>query len=119
MLAKAFATILSAKLRDKEILFVDNFIAPKPSTKSAQTFLDTFATKIAQKINYKKGKRALVVTPALDRNLYKSFRNIKSASVEEVRNVNPLDVLTYKYLVFVSPEASIKTLVTRLNNTKN
>ena len=53
MLAKAFATILSAKLRDKEILFVDNFIAPKPSTKSAQTFLDTFATKIAQKINYK------------------------------------------------------------------
>jgi len=43
----------------------------------------------------------------------KSFRNMGNVMTEEVRNLNPLDVLTYKYLIIESPEKSFATLSAR------
>lgn len=48
-----------------------------------------------------------------DAVVQKSFSNFGNVKVGEVRNLNPVDALTYKHIVIVSPEASIKALESR------
>ena len=81
-------------------------------TKAAQTSLNHLAgVKGFEKLNYKKGRRALVSLAEADTKMVKSFRNIPGVAVEEARNLNPLSALTYKYLII--PEASLKVLASR------
>lgn len=111
MKTKALYTILSAKLRDKEIIFVEDFGLNSPKTKTAATILATLAKKTgADKLAYKKGNRALIATPSNDTSTYKSFRNIPSAQVLEARNINPLTLVSYKYVVITKPEEVVKAL---------
>ncbi len=109
MKTKALYTILSAKMRDGEIMFVDSFNLDYPKTKESAKILHSLGSLSGfNKMDYKKGKRALILTPTKDDVLLKSIRNIASAKVEEVRNINPLLLATYTYLVMTSPEESIK-----------
>lgn len=114
MKAKALFTILSQKLRDGEVLFAESVSFDKPKTKEAQAYLNSLA-KIAgyEKLVYKTGKRAILALPAKDENVEKSFRNIKSSSLMEVANLNPLDLLNYKYLVVLNPEKGLEALSAR------
>lgn len=109
MKTKALATILSAKLRDGEVVLLEGLSLAAPKVKLAAETLANLA-KVFAKINYKIGKRAIIATAGPDENLKKSFRNIKSTLVEEVRNLNPLLLLNYKYVVLVKPEESLAVL---------
>ena len=112
----ALFTVLSAKLRDGEIMFIDSLGVGEIKTKNAIKLLNTLSgVKGFEKIAYKKGNRAFVAVPKSDPNVTKSFRNIPSAFVDEMRNLNPVDVLKYKYLVVENPELSLKALVGRTN----
>ena len=113
MKAKALLTVLSAKLKDGEVILLDDLKLTSPKVKLASVTLANLAKEGFEKINYKAGKRVIIATPELDENLKKSFRNIGSALVEEVRNLNPLLLLNYKYLVLVGPEESAKQLLAR------
>ena len=109
MKTKALYAILSAKLRDKEIIFVDSFGLSQPKTKEGLAVLHSLSHISGfEKLIYKSGKRALVATPAKDGALIKSLRNIKSTKVEETRNLNPLLLSTYKYVVITNPTESIQ-----------
>jgi large subunit ribosomal protein L4 len=111
---KALFAVLSAKFRDGELLFVNDLGISSIKTKNAQDILNNFSkVKGYEKIAYKKGSRALVLLPKSDATIVKSFRNIGSAFVDEVRNINPVDALKYKYLTIVNPEESLKILSTR------
>ena len=44
----------------------------------------------------------------------KSFSNMGNVMTEETRNANPVDILKYRYLIVVNPEASVKLLASRL-----
>lgn len=114
MKAKALFTILSAKLKDNEVLMLEDLQLKTPKVKIAQDVLANLAKSGFEKINYKIGKRVIIATPELDENIKKSFRNIKSATVEEVRNLNPLSLLNYKYVVFVRPEDGLKQIIARV-----
>lgn len=114
MKAKALFAILSAKLKDNEIIMLEDLKLSAPKVKIAQDVLANLAKSGFEKINYKIGRRVLIATPELDENMQKSFRNIKSAAVEEVRNLNPLSLLNYKYVVFVRPEDSLKQVIARV-----
>lgn len=111
---KALAVILSAKARDKELIFLDNLNLAGVKTKKAKELLDNLAGVGFEKLNYQKGRRALVTTLKKDKNLAKSFGNIKAATVEELRNLNPLSALTYQYIIFSQPDQAIKVLSDRL-----
>lgn len=113
MKLKALYSILSAKLKDGEIIMLDDLKLASPKVKVAQETLTNLAKTGFEKINYKIGKRVIIATPELDENIQKSFRNIKSATVEEVRNLNPLSLVNYKYVVFVRPEDSLKKVLAR------
>jgi large subunit ribosomal protein L4 len=116
MKAKALFTILSRKLKDDEIIFVDSFIFPEPKAKVAKkiitnlskiTGLDTLATK---------RKNAMLLALGIkDKNTEKSFQNFGNILVEEARNLDPLDILTYKYLIVSEPKNVIKFLENKLS----
>ncbi|MAZ40604.1 50S ribosomal protein L4 [bacterium] len=113
MKTKALFALLSKKAKDGEILFVKD-LATEAKTKTGVEFLKALsAVKGFEKIAYKTGRRALIVTPEKNTDIERAFRNVKSVEASELRNMNPLEVITYKYIVFVKPEDSVKGLVAR------
>jgi large subunit ribosomal protein L4 len=113
MKTQALYTILSAKLRDGEIIFVDNIGLAAPRTKEAHGSLQSLAKAGFEKINYKRGKRALITVPTMSESVKKSFRNIQSVAVDTITNLNPADAMRYKYLVMVDPDASVAAIAGR------
>ena len=113
MKTKALFTILSAKLRDGEIFFVDK-LALSGKTKEAGALLTTMSkVEKFEKAAYEKGKRVLLAPVTLTPEVERSFENLKTVKAEELRNINPLTLITYKYLVLAEPEESLKAITAR------
>ncbi len=109
MKTKALFTILSAKLRDGEILFIESINLPASKTKEAKEFIGNIATiKGFEKIATKKTNTAYVAIPTKDDSVKRGFSNFGNIALDEVRNLNPLTALQYKYLVISSPEEALK-----------
>src|SRR3989344_7474611 len=108
---KALATMLSQKLRDEEIIFLDKISLDKPKTKFA---IEVLASLGKKEFMYKKGRRVLLALPTRDDAIEKSFRNIPVAHIDEVRNLNPLSVMTYKYLILVDGQKCVDVLAKRM-----
>ena len=49
-----------------------------------------------------------------NKNVSKSFSNIRNVKFENVRNINPVDLLSYKHLVIVGAENSLAFLLSKL-----
>lgn len=114
--AKAIATILSAKFRDGEIIFVDSLSFDAPKTKDAVSIIKNLSSiKGFEKIATKKTNALYVATESKSANTEKSFANIGKSLVTEVRNINPVDLVKYKYLVIENPEVSVPNIVNRLS----
>lgn len=106
MKRKALYTVLSAKLRDDEMILVDSIKLEAIKTKDAKEVMNSLFDKAS-----KKRKNAILLAlPKKDVNVEKSFRNFGNVSVVETRNLNPVDILQYKYLAVVDPEAYISSL---------
>jgi large subunit ribosomal protein L4 len=115
MKAKALYTILSKKLKDGEVLFIDSFNFEKPKTKEALDVLKNLSSiKGFEKLAGKKNNAAYVGVGSRSLAIEKSFSNIGSIKVDEVRNMNPLDILNYKFVVITNPEESINFLAGKL-----
>ena len=108
MKKKAFLTALSQKLRDNEILFLDKINLTQPKTKEANNIIKNIS-KISgfEKLASKKKNKAILALPKKDENVSRSFRNIPGLEICETRNLNILDILTYKYLILVNPQESL------------
>ncbi len=116
MKTKALLTVLSQKRRDGELIFLDQLSVPTPRTSVAQQLINKLSAIAGYgRLAYRQGKRALFLVPETSTALVKSFRNLPSAVIGETRNLNPLSAMTYKYLVLVSPEASLSVLSSRLS----
>jgi large subunit ribosomal protein L4 len=118
MMAKALFTILSKKFKTGSILFVDKLAftdvktAKAAEIKSALSKVSGF-DKLART---GKGNYAMIALPEKTDKVWKSFRNIPSVYMEDIKNINPLEVLSYKYLIMVDPQACIKFLETKLSS---
>jgi large subunit ribosomal protein L4 len=109
MKAKALFTILSKKFKDGEIVFVDSVKFAKPKTADAVDMLAAFSKiKNYSDILSKKNNSALIATSGKEPMVEKSFANLGNISVEELRNVNPVELLNTKYVLIENPSASIK-----------
>jgi large subunit ribosomal protein L4 len=108
MKKQAFLTALSQKLRDKEILFLDKINLGQPKTKEANNIIKNIS-KISgfEKLAFKKKNKAILALPKKDEKVSRSFRNIPGLKIYETRNLNVLDILTYKYLILVNPQESL------------
>lgn len=116
MKVKAIYTILSQKLRDGEVLFVDSLSLAAAKTKDAKATLAKLGTVAGfDMLPKRRNNAALITIPTLDNNTKLGFQNMSNLEVMEVRNINPLALLQYKYVVMASPEESIKTLSGKMN----
>jgi len=108
---KALFQILSQKLRDGEIIFVDSVNFDSPKTKLAKDFLENIS-KISgfDTILSKKKNSAIIANTELNQNNIKSFANFENIKTEEFRKLSPLDLLNNKFLVIINPKDALETL---------
>ena len=116
--AKAFATVMSKKLSDNEVIFVDSLAMDEAKTKDALAVIKALAKGTGFDTLVTKRKNAALVVLA-DRNLAteKSFRNFGNVEVAQAKDINPVDLLTYKYVVVAEPAAAVEIFEARVGAT--
>jgi large subunit ribosomal protein L4 len=119
MKAKALYTILSEKFRDGEIVFVDKFEFSKPKTTDALKVLNSLSKiESCKYISSKKKNSAIIAIGAKNMALEKSFANVGNVEVDELRNINPVDLLNYKYLVIENPKEAVAFIEGKMASAK-
>lgn len=99
MRRKALFMVLTAK-REKDLLFfVSDLGVSEPKTKNM--------TNILSKFPVEKGS-TLIVLPEMDRNAILATRNLENVDTVQAKDISPLSLLSYKYLVL--PEKSVKII---------
>ncbi len=99
MKRKAILMSLSSKVNDKDLIILDKLKIEKPKTK--------IVADIFKKI-LKEEKKSLIVLPELDRNLILALRNIPYLQTIQAKDLNCLELLSYKNVVLL--KSSIKII---------
>lgn len=114
MRARALASALSQKFSAGQVVFVD-ITLEAPKTKEAKALLTTLSTiKGFETLGTRRNNAALVTLGGSDSVLKKSFRNMGNVLVDEARNLNPVDVMNYRFVVVINPESALATLTARM-----
>jgi len=113
--AKALYTVLSEKLRNGEVLFIDAIEMKAPKTAEAKAILTSLSTvKGFEKMITKRKNAAYFATGEKSDAVSRSFANFGSVEFDAVENMNPIDLLNHKYVVIVSPEKAISFIEGKL-----
>lgn len=125
MRAKALYTVLSEKLRDGEVLFVDKIETGEIKTKKAKEVLVSLGNVSGfAGLASKKKNAAYITLMQKDDTLEKSFKNFGNVDLGTVESINLLDVLNHKYLVIIDPKKSVEVIekrgkkMTKVSDTK-
>lgn len=113
MRQKALLVALSRKYKDGEVIFVDQIDMKAPKTAAAKAML-VGLSKSFSGLNKRKNA-AYVALPARNEHALKSFANLGHVSAGSVADLNPVSVLSAKYLVIADPKAAIETLGKKLS----
>jgi len=89
MARKAFLTALSGKVKDNELLVLDELKLMAPKTKEMAKIMK----------NFPQIKNGLLISPK-DENIKKAGRNLPNLSIASIDNLNISDILKHKYLIF-------------------
>lgn len=92
---KSLFMVLSQKLREGEIIFIDKIDVPEQKTKKIIEILKNF-NRIKKDI---KEKRTIFVLAQRNEKFLKAARNIKNISSAGINSLNPYILLKHKYLV--------------------
>lgn len=95
----AMLMVLSAKAKESFLVVLETLKLEKVKTKNIFQLLQKLPCK---------NERTLIVLPDMDKNLILASRNLKKAQPSQVKDLNALDLLSYKYIVM--PKDSIKVL---------
>ena len=110
MRAKALYVILSRKFKDGELLFVDSVANKEPKTRLAVATMSALAgVKGYERLNSKKNA-AVIALAEKNKETERSFKNISNVEVLEARNLNPLAILSKKFVIIENPEVALKNL---------
>ncbi|MCX8016012.1 MAG: 50S ribosomal protein L4 [Patescibacteria group bacterium] len=90
----ALLSVLSKKFSDQEIKIIDKIELEQPKTKEMAKILKNF-------LNDKKRNQGLLILPTNDRNLIKSTRNLSFAQATTIENLDLINLLTFKNLIFI------------------
>ena len=102
---KNFERKVSKKMRNGEVLFVDSIKLSEPKTKKAVEALHSLSTvKSFEGLFSKKNNAAVIALSGKSKETERAFDNLGNIEVIEARNLNPLLLLQYKYLVIENPK---------------
>lgn len=93
----ALRTVLSAKVRDNDLIILDDLKFNDVKTKEA--------VKVLKNINAK--KKAYVVTGAKDEDVRRAFNNIPFVGTEEARLINVYDILKHESLIITKAALAV------------
>lgn len=115
MRTKALFTVLSKKLADGKVLFIDSIALDAVKTKNAATVVSALA-KIDgfARLTSKKPTTALIALPASDVSLEKSFANLPGITVGLAKDLNALDAMSFNHIIMVNPKEVVPTLEAKL-----
>ena len=117
---KALASTLSKKQADGEMLFVDTITFAEPKTTAAKSALGALAKGSKKEdLASKKNNAALILLTERNEAVEKSFRNFGNIEVAQVKDVNPVDLLTYKYVIVAEPAKALEVLESRIGVTES
>ncbi len=106
MRVKALHTILSRKWKDGEILFIDTLTLSEPKTKLAVSSLKNLPADVMKK---RRNSTAIALSKK-NKEMERAFKNLSNIETLEARNLDPLTLLKYRYLIFENPDVSVKAL---------
>ena len=98
MKQKALFMILTAKLKDNEIIFVDEMKLKEAKTKEMKKALNNLVS-VRRKAEDKKEKSVLVALDKKDGDVVKASANIARTKVVLTNSLNVLDLLNHKYIL--------------------
>jgi large subunit ribosomal protein L4 len=114
--SKALASVLSKKQSDGEVIFVDSLSLSEPKTAEAKLAFAAIAKGAKHEdMATKRKNAALIVLSERDLNTEKSFRNFGNVEIAQVKDINPVDLLTYKYVLVAEPAKALETLEKRVS----
>ncbi len=86
----ALRSILSDKVRNEELIIIDEFAFDKPKTKLAVNLLENLDMK---------DKKVLIILPGKDKNTFLSIRNIPGVKTLLVNHLNAYDLLDNEMII--------------------
>jgi large subunit ribosomal protein L4 len=116
MKTKALFTVLSQKFKDGEVVFLDEISFRTPKTKDAKKMIDSLAKIKEISSISRRNNAAFIALQTKDENINKSFNNFGNLEVGQLKDLNAVDLLQYRYLVITDPEKSVELL--KLRNKK-
>ncbi|MDO8265240.1 MAG: 50S ribosomal protein L4 [Candidatus Parcubacteria bacterium] len=99
MRRKALMMVLSSKAKDELLILIDSLLIEKPKTKLMTDILKTLPGA---------GKNSIIALALMDKNIILAGRNIDNLKVVQAKDLNVLDLLSYKYLIL--PKEAIKVI---------
>ena len=115
MKTKALFTVLSKKMKDGEVIFVDDIKFAQAKTKDAKKVIESLSTiKGFENLRTKRHNKAVIALEDNDLVAKKSFANFSNIYTDEVRNLNPVKLLKYKYVIIENPEKSLDVLTSKI-----
>lgn len=116
MKTKALFSALSKKFGEGEVIFVDALSITEPKAKEAKMIISNLSgIKGFEDMSKKRNNAAFISISEKNENVKKSFSNFGNVEVDEVKNINVLDVMSYKYLVITNPKQSFEILLSKVN----
>jgi large subunit ribosomal protein L4 len=104
MKRKALLMVLSTKAKENLLILLDSLKIEKAKTKLMAELIKNLKLKIE---NFKEGS-ILIVIPQKNETIFRAGRNIPDVGIVEARNLNALDLLSFKYLLL--PKETIKVI---------
>ena len=102
MKRRALFMALSSKVKDKELMLVDDLKFESPKTKIGAGIIKTLSSKMeGYRATKKKNDSVLLVTPGQDKTAARVFNNLPFVSMLPADSLNTKDVLSKKYLVLM------------------
>lgn len=98
MKRKALLMVLSAKVKNDLLLVLEKLSLEKPKTKLMAEVFKNLPVKGS----------SLIILPGLEKDVIRAARNIPKTATVEARNLNALDLLSFKYLIV--PKDAIKVI---------
>jgi len=108
MSRKALFMVLSSKARDNQLLVIDDIRLENSKTKEMAMVMKNLSG-LMDLPDRQAGKnpKALFVVPAMEDKIKRSSGNLQNLFAVEARNINPLEVLSHKYLIILKDSIEV------------
>jgi large subunit ribosomal protein L4 len=108
MRRKALFMVLSGKVKNNLLILLDKLRIEKAKTKLMAEILDKLLIEKLKNQKTEKLPPSLIALPEMDKNLILAVRNIPGVETIQAKDLNCLDLLSFKYLIM--PRDSIKVI---------